>query len=278
MSLFVIETTNTNMSFDCVATVSSNGTIRSSERVRLKEGLSFNESVECLLTTLNERKTESIVFNILDFDDVDRYVDAIYELSKTLELSIGLRTKHVKNPSKLEELGIEHIIDNREQESLDIEECDYIPETRCLGPEPDAIVNARKRIRKEKTIVMYSMAMPTPDKSFREKLIQYINRSGKSNADIYKCAGITKQVYSKIISSESYEPKKTTIICLIIGLKLDMDDALDLLNAAGYTLSRSKVLDLVIMDAIESKQYDIIKINESLLNANCPLIGWNPRD
>lgn len=120
--------------------------------------------------------------------------------------------------------------------------------------------------------------MPTPDKSFREKLIQYINRSGKSNADIYKCAGITKQVYSKIISSESYEPKKATIICLIIGLKLDMDDALDLLNAAGYTLSRSKVLDLVIIDAIESKQYDIIKINESLLNANCPLIGWNPRD
>jgi len=113
---------------------------------------------------------------------------------------------------------------------------------------------------------------------FNKVLLKYLIKSNRTNSDIYNSSGITRQVFSKIISDKYYEPKKSTIISLIIGLKLNSKDALKLLNSAGYTLSPSILFDVIIAKCIEDKMYDLMKVNTLLNDHNLPLLGWKPRD
>lgn len=115
------------------------------------------------------------------------------------------------------------------------------------------------------------------DESFYDLLLRYLRRTNKSNAQIYTDGGLTRQVFSKIISDKNYSPKKSTIISLAIGLELDLDDALTLLNSAGYTLSSSILFDSIIKDFLGEGNYDLRMINETLNSHNLPLLGWKPR-
>ena len=73
-------------------------------------------------------------------------------------------------------------------------------------------------------------------------------------------------------------PKKDTIICLILGLELPLSEGQDLLKSAGYTLSRSIMLDSVVMKYINHGIYDYNDINIELNERGCPLLGWKPRE
>ncbi len=113
--------------------------------------------------------------------------------------------------------------------------------------------------------------------SFHEMLLRCLNDSNKSNSDVYNKGGLTRQVFSKIISNPDYIPKKTTIICLGIGLELNEDDLLSLLKTAGYTLSSSLVFVSLIQKFFEERNYDLDEINIKLNENNLPLLGWKPR-
>ncbi len=96
--------------------------------------------------------------------------------------------------------------------------------------------------------------------------------------EIYKKAGISKQVFSKIISDKDMIPTKLTVIALCIGLELTLRDANELMNAAGYSLSHSIVLDVIIIRYLRREIYDLDLINQELYEHGCPLLGWKPRD
>jgi len=115
------------------------------------------------------------------------------------------------------------------------------------------------------------------EESFKDKLFRLMAKYNKNSVEIYTKGGITKQVFSKIISYD-YEPKKPTIISLIIGLELDIDDALDLLQEAGYTLSNSLRFDSIVKTFITLKNYDLIAINIELEKYGIPILGWKPRE
>ena len=116
------------------------------------------------------------------------------------------------------------------------------------------------------------------DIDFKSKLISLMNKTHMTNAEIYKAAGITRQVFSKIISFKDYLPKKETILCLIIGMKLCLDDAIDLLDTAGYSLSDSLKVDKIVKNHILENNYDLDDINYELDRIGAPIIGWKPRD
>lgn len=148
-------------------------------------------------------------------------------------------------------------------------------------PAPKYLEKAQERYEKAKITDKSSMflcAAPISlDESFHERLIRYISKSKKTNAQIYQDGGLTRQVFSKIISSDLYCPKKNTIVCLIIGLELDLDDAVTLLESAGYTLSSSILFDSIIKDFLGEGNYNLDEINNVLNEHNLPLLGWKPR-
>lgn len=110
-------------------------------------------------------------------------------------------------------------------------------------------------------------------KCFRDTLLMYMNRTGMTNAQIYKKANLSKSVFSSIMSNKDRIPKKNTVIALAIALELDLECTERLLMKAGYTFSNSIVTDLVVVYCINHKMFDIDKINVELEKLGEPLLG-----
>lgn len=111
------------------------------------------------------------------------------------------------------------------------------------------------------------------EETFSTKILQYIDKLGLSDAEIYKKAGIDRRHFSKIRCDKKYQPKKATAITLCIALELDMGETEELLRIAGYSLSNSDTGDLIVKFYIEKKIFDIIKVNEALDYFGLKILG-----
>ena len=102
------------------------------------------------------------------------------------------------------------------------------------------------------------------NKSFVEKLIEYVAASGEKDSEIYTRAGIDRRLYSKIMSDNSYTPSKDTCIALCFGLRLSLNNTNDMLARCGYILSHSNVRDMVFEYFLANHLYDLNDINSVL--------------
>lgn len=109
--------------------------------------------------------------------------------------------------------------------------------------------------------------------TFSQKLFKYIKAKGISETECYKGANIDRRLFSKIRSNDNYQPSKITVFALIVSLKLSAEEADDLLESAGFTISHSYKLDTVMEFLIEREVYDINLVNEILHAMECPLLG-----
>ena len=106
--------------------------------------------------------------------------------------------------------------------------------------------------------------------SFQEYLFYLIERRKMSNADVYKRALITKQLFSKIKRNPEYHPDKSTAMRLCIGAKLNLDETKDLLARAGYALSPCDKRDIIFSFFIEHSIFDMIEIDIALEEYGLP--------
>lgn len=109
--------------------------------------------------------------------------------------------------------------------------------------------------------------------TFSQMLFKFIKQQGISATECYKNANIDRRLFSKIRSDDNYKPKKDTVLAIIIGLKLNLDDAETLLECAGYSLSHSIRRDVVIEFIIKKQIYDINIVNEVLYSLECQPFG-----
>lgn len=116
---------------------------------------------------------------------------------------------------------------------------------------------------------------------FREYLRKLMEEKGYTNAsDLYRAAGISKDVFSKIMNYKlkNYKPSKNTVAALAIGLRLNLDEALKFYHSAGYHLGENDFIDRVIRFFIDKKDYDIIDVNICLEEYGYGPLGERTRD
>ena len=101
--------------------------------------------------------------------------------------------------------------------------------------------------------------------SFVEYLYELMDKYGYENASsLYGKAGISRQLYSSIISGKS-NPSLNVSLKLAFALGVNNHECKYLLKKAGYTLASSNEYSLIIRYAIENKIYDILKVDELLM-------------
>ena len=117
--------------------------------------------------------------------------------------------------------------------------------------------------------------MSSANISFVMKLEQYIRDKDLVVAEVYKKANIDRRLFSKMLCNRDYQPSKDTVLALIFALKLNLNEAKDLLERAGYTLSHSIRRDIILEYFIKEGVYNLNNINAFLYNMNEKIVGRN---
>lgn len=99
------------------------------------------------------------------------------------------------------------------------------------------------------------------ENTFTDKLLEYVDETDLDNAEVYKAAGIDRRLFSKIQNDRDYQPSKDTCVSLALALKLNDEQAKDLLKRAGYTLSHSSKRDLILEYFFRIGVYDLDVVN-----------------
>ncbi|RKM60360.1 helix-turn-helix domain-containing protein [Butyrivibrio sp. CB08] len=96
--------------------------------------------------------------------------------------------------------------------------------------------------------------------TFEKHLQQYINKKGLKNSEVYAAANISKQYFSKLLKGQ-VKPSKEKVLALAVGLRLNLDEAVDFLRLAGYALSPVSQTDVIVEWFITHGDYNVMKID-----------------
>jgi len=141
------------------------------------------------------------------------------------------------------------------------------PKRKPKSPKHEKQATVSAESRKIKNIIVQL------DEPFSATLLRLIDDKGSTDIEIYKRANIDRKLFSKIRTGKGYMPSKKTIIALAVALELSLTETRDLLETAGFAISRSVVFDVIIEYFITQKKYDIFEINNVLFEYDQPILG-----
>lgn len=228
-----------------------------------------NKFVSCYKNALElakNNKCESIAFPLISSDNI----------LFPKELAFNLATKTIREFLLNNEMDVYLVIYDEESEKIanklfdnieDYVNKHYKDEIYC----DKEILTVRSSIYADKRIKpFYEQSINIDeyqlDESWQECLFRLIDTKGIDPVVCYKRANVNKQLFSKINSNSKYRPSKSTALAFAIALKLNVKETKDMLEKAGFALSRSDLSDVIVEAHIKQKIYDIDEINLVLLS------------
>ncbi len=119
-----------------------------------------------------------------------------------------------------------------------------------------------------------SLVIPTikPGKSFRDLLFEFIDARAIDEVKLYQNLNISRSIFSKIRSRQDYQPDRDNAFRFAIGLRLNLDEAIALISAAGFNFKVSSKRDLVIKHCIENGLYETMLVDSILVSCEVETI------
>lgn len=113
--------------------------------------------------------------------------------------------------------------------------------------------------------------LQAPVLSFSARLLTYVNEKCGGVAPMaYKRAGVSRQVYSRIVSFDDSSVDKQTAMLFCIGLQLTMSEAELLLKSAGYAFSDTIPTDMLFSFCIKQKIWNLKDVNALFVKCKLP--------
>lgn len=155
---------------------------------------------------------------------------------------------------------------------------EYVKTAANIEPDRDAFRVIRETVDDDDELELFLESsadalderMQHMEDTFQQYLMYLIESKGMSNAEVYKGAIISKQLFSKIKLNKNYHPDKATAMRLCVGAKLNLDETKDLLARAGYALSPCDKRDIIFSFFIEQEVFDMIEIDIALEEYGLP--------
>ena len=116
------------------------------------------------------------------------------------------------------------------------------------------------------------------DLSFAEMCEWWCERKGIKKGQFYAASNISRATFSHMKLHPDIVPKTYNAFACAIGLKLNIDQAKDLLMRAGLTFSKMFPFDRVVEQCIRDGILDIDKVNLKLFESDLPLLGQKTKE
>ncbi len=113
---------------------------------------------------------------------------------------------------------------------------------------------------------------------FRDHLMDLLNKKNIDNIVAYKSSNIDRKAFAKILSGDTRNPQKRTVLAFCIGLKLSMEESQELLASADLAFNPYDKRDKLVRDCIISGQYNIGYVNDMLYACKQPQLGLFVKD
>ena len=185
------------------------------------------------------------------FRDVQEYIDDNYAAT------------HVRKNIENERERLWH---RNEKAALELEQSCYDETMAAPIPEGAPVFSAAPKAD-------WSELIKQTDEGFSQALLRMIDERGMTDAQCYKKANVDRRLFSKIRSDPEYRPSKPTVFAFAIALELTLPETRKFLQKAGFALTHSSKLDVVVEYCIKERFYDVIQINEVLFDLDLPLLG-----
>ena len=101
--------------------------------------------------------------------------------------------------------------------------------------------------------------------SFSEMLFKFINDKRIDEVKLYQHVMVSRSVFSKIRSSDAYQPDKDTVFKFAIGLRLNLEEGITFLASAGFNFKLSSNRDLIIRHSLEVGKFDLLMVDQLLI-------------
>ncbi|MEI3376674.1 MAG: hypothetical protein V8R08_02345 [Coriobacteriales bacterium] len=111
------------------------------------------------------------------------------------------------------------------------------------------------------------------DESFAQTVLRLIDERGMRDAEVYKRANMSRQLFAKIRRDDNYRPTKKTACALAFALRLNYEDAILLLRRAGFALSHSSKFDVIVEYCLLNGVHDVNQVNMVLYEFDQQLLG-----
>ena len=183
-------------------------------------------------------------------ETIEAYVDENYVAAQRKR---QYRTEPAENASDelLERRMRERI--KREREAMSLREFDHSTDI----PKQSVSSSSTGQVKK----VKIDDLLAASEKTFQQKFFDLMEEKKMKPSEVYNTADLSRQLFSKMQCDVNFHPNKYTAIKLCLSLKLDIDQTMDLLSRAGFTLSPSSKPDLVVKGCIINREYREVQID-----------------